>query len=166
MTKFPAPWDVLLTLYARLVKEAMAGSKRNRDARLERIQEAFARAAEHQDELRMHPNPVGWVLLTLKNLLFEGLREVARATDAPVDDLPGREDPVREAIARETGPLVEAAIEEVVRAYRTDRLRRYRAADVACDGKTDDMARYLGVSAASVRASRSILRAALKRRGL
>lgn len=58
-----------------------AGRKlRNRDLELETVQDTFLLAIVKMDELKAHPNPGGWLMVTLKHMILQAVeRELRQA---------------------------------------------------------------------------------------
>lgn len=50
------------------------------------VQELFILAIKHYDELSKHPNPEGWLVLTLHNQALNYRRLVERHGEVPLDD--------------------------------------------------------------------------------
>ena len=104
----------LLTIYA-------AASLKSRSRAQDVVQDIFHEAARHIDTLTEHPNPGGWLMVTLKNKLREAERAqrlyllhfLSLDTDLPVE--PRGQDPQPEDRLDEGGPPVLETIFHILR---------------------------------------------------
>lgn len=57
-----------------------------RDDALDVIQKTFLLALSQQEELEYHPNPMGWLMVTMNNLVKNERRRMARLMEIPLED--------------------------------------------------------------------------------
>ena len=103
----------LLTMYA-------AASLKSRSRAQDVVQDTFHEAVRHIDTLTEHPDPGGWLMVTLKNKLREAERAqrlyllhfLSLDTDLPVE--PRGQDPQPEDRLDEDGPPVLETIRRVL----------------------------------------------------
>lgn len=108
-----------LTLYA-------AASLRNQSRAQDVVQDTFHEALRHMETLTDHPNPGGWLMVTLKNKLREEERRQRRymhwflSLNTDLLKEPGRQDPEIEA----SGPSLLEQIQEVLTPEEYRHLKR------------------------------------------
>lgn len=59
----------------------------SRDDAQDMIQKTFLLAIAQQEELERHPNPGGWLVVTLNNLIKNGRRRMAHQAEIPLEDV-------------------------------------------------------------------------------
>lgn len=71
--------QTLYTLAYRLIKSPEAAD--------DLVHDAFCLAVFHQNELRKHPNPEGWLVLVLKNLASNEIRRAENRLTVPLQEV-------------------------------------------------------------------------------